>query len=146
MARRKIYASQIQTKIDQLRRERQQVLRHLALVDDKLATLTNTLAIMQETRQTAEYNTPLFVYRTHQRHFRQRLRPMVLSILKANPTQRFTLQDLTQQVLELDEQTTPPTVQQQHSVRGVLTYFLRQGWVMRYATNVIDVKWQWKGE
>ncbi|MFC1137510.1 hypothetical protein ACFGZQ_09000 [Pasteurella multocida] len=87
MARRKIYASQIQTKIDQLQRERQQVLRHLALVDDKLATLTKTLAIMQETRQTAEYDTPLFVYRTHQRHFRQPLRPMVLSILKANPTQ-----------------------------------------------------------
>ncbi|MFC1137511.1 hypothetical protein ACFGZQ_09005 [Pasteurella multocida] len=53
---------------------------------------------------------------------------------------------MTQQVLALDGQTTLPTVQQQHSVRGVLTYFLRQGWVMRYATNVIDVKWQWKGE
>lgn len=85
MARKKIYASQIQHKLDSLERERKQILRHLAIVEGKMATLNETIAIMQEQSNVSEYSTDLFIYRTCKRRFKGKLRNMLLSILRQHP-------------------------------------------------------------
>ena len=141
---KKIYLSQIQAKIDRLQRERKQVLEHLSLVDDKLEKLQATIAIMQEEALTDEYNTELYTYQSHKRHFKGKLRQMILLEIKANPNHYFTVNELIKLVLIRDGQ--EPIIQPQHtvSVRGALKHWLNKGVVERVALKANDVRWKLK--
>lgn len=142
MAQNKIYHNQIQAKIDRLQRERKQVLKHLALLDDKITTLTQSLTIMQEVQKADEFNTALFRYPTYQRLFKGKLRKHLITIMKTQPKRYFTVNELTQLALEQDKQEINITDGHRTSVRGALKYLLNKGIVERYALNAIDVKWK----
>ncbi len=115
---KKIYLNQIQAKIDRLQRERKQVLEHLALVESKLDKLQVAIEVMQSEALTDEYDTELYTYQTHKRHFKGKLRQMVLAEMKAQPNHEFTVNELIKLVLIRDKQ--EPIIQPQHtvSVRG----------------------------
>ncbi|MBN6710152.1 DNA repair protein [Haemophilus haemoglobinophilus] len=139
---KKIYLSQIQAKIDRLQRERKQVLEHLTLLDSKLEKLQAAIEIMQEEALIDEHNTELYTYRTYKRHFKGKLRQMLLLEMKAKPDHYFTVNELIKLVLIRDGQ--EPIIQPQHavSVRGALKYWLDKGVVERL--SVIDVRWKLK--
>ncbi|XWY22412.1 DNA repair ATPase [Bisgaard Taxon 45] len=139
--KRKVYFGQIHTRLEQLNRERVQVLRYLALVEKEMATLNETLAIMEIERRLADYDTNLFIYRDGKRRFNSKLRNMLLGILKSNPYKPFALKELTAIVLEKDGQT-EMTAGHKESVRIALHHFHRKGWVSRQATDTSEVKWQ----
>lgn len=140
----KIYQSQIQAKIDRLQREREQVLEHIALVEDKIQTLKNALEVMETEALTDEYDTELYSYRTYKHRFNGKLRQMVLAILKTQPNHYFTVNELTELVLIKDGQV--PTILPQHtiSVRGALKHWRTKGVVERLEMGVTDVKWRLK--
>ncbi|QLB21175.1 DNA repair protein [Vespertiliibacter pulmonis] len=140
---KKVYLNQIQRKINALERERNQVLKHLALVNDKLSTLTKSLEIMQEQARVDDYNTELFVYATRSRRFKGNLRKIIIQLMKADPNRYFTVNELTQLALKYDNQ--PDTlITDGHtvSVRGALKHWLDKGIVERYSRSVTDVKWK----
>lgn len=136
---KKIYLSQIQAKIDRLQRERKQVLEHLALVERKIETLHATIEIMQDKAITDEYDTELYTYHAYKRHFKGKLRQMLLAELKAQPDHYFTVNELTRRVLIRDGQ--EPTILPQHtiSVRGALKDWINKGFVERIKNNAVDV-------
>lgn len=140
----KIYQSQIQAKIDRLQREREQVLEHIALVEDKIQTLKNALEVMETEALTDEYDTELYSYRTYKHRFNGKLRQMVLAILKTQPNHYFTVNELTELVLIKDGQV--PTILPQHtiSVRSALKHWRTKGVVERLEMGVTDVKWRLK--
>ena len=140
----KIYQSQIQAKIDRLQREREQVLEHITLVEDKIQTLKNALEVMETEALTDEYDTELYSYRTYKHRFNGKLRQMVLAILKTQPNHYFTVNELTELVLIKDGQV--PTILPQHtiSVRGALKHWRTKGVVERLEMGVTDVKWRLK--
>ena len=140
----KIYQSQIQAKIDRLQREREQVLEHIALVEDKIQTLKNALEVMETEALTDEYDTELYSYRTYKHRLNGKLRQMVLAILKTQPNHYFTVNELTELVLIKDGQV--PTILPQHtiSVRGALKHWRTKGVVERLEMGVTDVKWRLK--
>lgn len=140
----KIYQSQIQAKIDRLQREREQVLEHIALVEDKIQTLKNALEVMETEALTDEYDTEIYSYRTYKHRFNGKLRQMVLAILKTQPNHYFTVNELTELVLIKDGQV--PTILPQHtiSVRGALKHWRTKGVVERLEMGVTDVKWRLK--
>ena len=140
----KIYQSQIQAKIDRLQRKREQVLEHIALVEDKIQTLKNALEVMETEALTDEYDTKLYSYRTYKHRFNGKLRQMVLAILKTQPNHYFTVNELTELVLIKDGQV--PTILPQHtiSVRGALKHWRTKGVVERLEMGVTDVKWRLK--
>lgn len=139
---KKIYLSQIQTKIDRLQRERHQVLEHLALVDSKIEKLQSAIEVMQENALTDEYSTELYAYRTYKRCFKGKLRNMVLVEMKACPQHYFTVNELVKLVLVQDGQ--EPIIQSQHTVsmRAALKHWLDKGVVERLEINTTDVKWR----
>lgn len=141
---KKIYLSQIQAKIDRLQRERKQVLEHLALVESKLDKLQAAIEVMQEEALTDEYNTELYTYQTHKRHFKGKLRQMVLAEMKAQPNHEFTVNELIKLVLIRDKQDS--IIQPQHtvSVRGALKHWLNKGVVERLALKANNVRWRLK--
>lgn len=141
---KKIYLSQIQAKIDRLQRERKQVLEHLTLVEDKLNKLQAAIEIMQEEALIDEYNTELYTYHSYKRHFKGKLRQMILAEIKAKPNHEFTVNELIQLVLIRDKQ--EPIIQPQHtvSVRGALKHWLNKGVVERVALKANDVRWRLK--
>lgn len=139
---KKIYLSQIQAKIDRLQRERKQVLEHLALVESKLDKLQAAIEVMQEESLTDEYNTELYTYHSYKRHFKGKLRKMVLAEMKAQPNHEFTVNELIKLVLIRDRQ--DPIVQPQHtvSVRGALKHWLNRGVIERLEIGVTNIKWR----
>ncbi|MEB3504332.1 DNA repair ATPase [Pasteurella multocida] len=139
--KRKVYFGQIHSRIESLERERRQVLQHLELVEKELATLNQTLAIMEAERNLANYNTDLFVYRTFKNRFKGKIRHIVLTILKAQPHHAFSLKELTALALEKDGQT-EMTDKHKETVRIALNHFHRKGWVVRHTTDTSEVKWQ----
>lgn len=141
---KKIYLSQIQAKIDRLQRERKQVLEHLALVDSKIEKLQAAIEVMQERALTDDYSTELYAYQTHKRHFKSKLRQMILLEMKAQPNHYFTVNELIKLVLIRDGQ--EPIIQPQHtvSVRGALKHWLNKGVVERLALKANNVRWRLK--
>ena len=141
---KKIYLSQIQTKIDRLQRERKQVLEHLALVDSKIERLQAAIEVMQENSLIDEYNTELYAYRTYKRHFKSKLRQMILLEMKAQPNHYFTVNELIKLVLIRDGQ--EPIIQPQHtvSVRGALKHWFNKGVVERVTLKANNVRWKLK--
>ncbi|MDY3124215.1 MAG: DNA repair protein [[Actinobacillus] rossii] len=139
---KKIYLSQIQAKIDRLQRERKQVLEHLALVDSKIEKLQAAIEVMQERALTDDYSTELYAYRTYKRHFKSKLRQMILLEMKAQPNHYFTVNELVKLVLIRDGQ--EPIIQPQHtvSVRGALKHWLNKGVVERLEIGVTNIKWR----
>ena len=137
--------NQIEHKIRLLEREREQVIKHLALVDDKLQKLNNALEVLQHRHSAEEYNTANFTYKLHQRHFNGKLRKMVLEVLKQEPNRYFTVNELIRLVLIKDGQTnTPITAQHTVSMRGALKHWLDKGVVERLEKNVVEVRWRLK--
>lgn len=61
---KQVYLNQIEKKLTELQRERKQVLQHLVLVDEKIATLHQAIDIMQAKSRLEEHNTKLYSYRT----------------------------------------------------------------------------------
>lgn len=74
--------NQIERKIRLFEREREQVVKHLALVDDKLQKLRHALEVLEYRHSVEEYNTAHFTYKLHQRHFKGKLREMVIEVLR----------------------------------------------------------------
>ncbi|WP_342752670.1 DNA repair ATPase [Pasteurella multocida] len=142
MARRKIYASQIQRKLDSLERERKQILHHLAIVEGKIATLNETINIMQEQSNVSEYSTDLFIYCTYKRRFKGKLRNMLFSILRQQSDRYFTLRELAELALKVDKQDISVTEGHKDSVRGALTFFMPKGIVERHEISPKEVKWK----
>ena len=138
---KKIYLRQLQAQLDRLQRERKQVLEHLALVEDKLNKLQAAIEIMQEAL-TDEYNTELYTYHSYKRHFKGKLRQMILAEMKAKPNHEFTVNELIKLVLIRDGQA--PIIQPQHtvSVRGALKHWLNKGAVERVVLKAKDVRWR----
>lgn len=140
---KKVYLNQVQRKINELERERNQVLKHLALVNEKIDTLTQSLEIMQGQASIDEFNTELFVYVTRSRRFKGNLRKIIIQLMKADPNRYFTVNELTQLALKYDNQPdTSITDGHTVSVRGALKHWLDKGIVERYALSVTDVKWK----
>lgn len=141
---KKIYLSQIQAKIDRLQRERKQVLEHLSLVESNIEKLKAAIEVMQEEALTDEYDTELYTYQSHKRHFKGKLRQMILLEMKAKPNHYFTVNELIKLILIRDGQ--EPIIQPQHTVsmRGALKYWLNKGVVERLENSVIDVRWKLK--
>ncbi|WP_301099447.1 DNA repair protein [Otariodibacter sp.] len=141
---KKIYLSQIQAKIDRLQRERKQVLEHLSLVESNIEKLKAAIEVMQEEALTDEYDTELYTYQSHKRHFKGKLRQMILLEMKAKPNHYFTVNELIKLILIRDGQ--EPIIQPQHTVsmRGALKYWLNKGVVERLENSVIDIRWKLK--
>lgn len=141
---KKIYLSQIEAKIDRLQRERKQVLKHLSLVEGKIGKLQAAIEIMQEEALADEYDTELYIYQSHKRHFKGKLRQMVLAEMKAQPNHEFTVNELIKLVLIRDKQ--DPIIQPQHtvSVRGALKHWFNKGVVRRVVLKANDVRWKLK--
>lgn len=101
---------------------------------------------MLEYRHSAEeYNTAHFTYKLHQRHFKGKLRKMVLEVLKQEPNCYFTVNELIRLVLIKDGQAdTPITAQHTVSMRGALKHWLDKGVVERIEKNVVEVRWRLK--
>lgn len=142
---KQVYLNQIEKKLTELQRERKQVLQHLVLVDEKIATLHQAIDIMQAKSRLEEHNTKLYSYRTHKPSFKLKLRTTLLSILKAEPNRYFGVTELTFLLLKADNQpesafTEGHTV----SVRGALKHWLEKGMVEREQRTTIHVRWKFK--
>lgn len=140
--KKKIYLSQIQSKINLLQRERKQVVEHLSLIDNKLKKLQETIEIMQEQTEIEKYNTQLYTYRSHKRRFKGKLRQMLLQEMKKQPHHLFSVNELVTLVLIQDEQ--QPIIQPQHtvSVRGALKHWLNKGIIERVVINSTKIYWR----
>ncbi|EEY10363.1 hypothetical protein [Mannheimia haemolytica] len=139
--------NQIERKIRLFEREREQVVKHLALVDDKLQKLRHALEVLEYRHSVEEYNTANFTYKLHQRHFKGKLRKMVLEVLKQEPHRYFKVNELITLVLIKDGQANNPiTAQHTVSMRGALKHWLDKGVVERLEKNVVEVRWKLKQE
>lgn len=139
--------NQIERKIRLFEREREQVVKHLALVDDKLQKLRHALEVLEYRHSVEEYNTANFTYKLHQRHFKGKLRKMVLEVLKQEPHCYFKVNELITLVLIKDGQANNPiTAQHTVSMRGALKHWLDKGVVERFEKNVVEVRWKLKQE
>lgn len=137
--------NQIERKIRLFEREREQVVKHLALVDDKLQKLRHALEELEYRHSAEEYNTAHFTYKLHQRHFKGKLRKMMLEVLKQEPNRYFTVNELIALVLIKDGQANKPiTAQHTVSMRGALKHWLDKGVVERIEKNVVEVRWRLK--
>ncbi|HHE3464275.1 DNA repair protein [Pasteurella multocida] len=138
--------NQIERKIRLFESEREQVVKHLALVDDKLQKLRHALEVLEYRHSVEEYNTANFTYKLHQRHFKGKLRKMVLEVLKQEPHRYFTVFELISLVLIKDGQAnTPITAQHTVSMRGALKHWLKKGVVERLERSVTDIRWKLAG-
>lgn len=137
--------NQIERKIRLFEREREQVVKHLALVDDKLQKLRHALEVLEYRHSAEEYNTAHFTYKLHQRHFKGKLRKMLIEVLRQEPNRYFTVSELISLVLIKDGQAnTAITTQHTVSMRGTLKHWLDKGIVERIEKNVVDVRWRLK--
>lgn len=138
--------NQIESKIRLFEREREQVIKHLALVDDKLQKLRHALEVLEYRHSAEEYNTANFTYKLHKRHFKGKLRKMVIEIFKQEPNRYFTVNELIRLVLIKDGQAnTPITAQHTVSMRGALKHWLDKGVVERLERSVTDIRWKLAG-
>ncbi|HGO5824623.1 TPA: DNA repair protein [Mannheimia haemolytica] len=139
--------NQIECKIRLFEREREQVVKHLALVDDKLQKLRHALEVLEYRHSVEGYNTAHFTYKLHQRHFKGKLRKMVIEVFKQEPNHYFTVNELIRLVLIKGSQAnTPITAQHTVSMRGALKHWLDKGVVERFEKNVVEVRWKLKQE
>ncbi|PVX39791.1 hypothetical protein C8D76_105134 [Pasteurella langaaensis DSM 22999] len=137
--------NQIENKIRLLQREREQVVKHLALVDDKLQKLEHALEVLQHRHSVNEYNTANFTYKLYKRLFKGKLRKMLIEVLKQEPNRSFTVNELITLVLIKDGQAGKPiTAQHTVSMRGALRHWLNKGIVERIEYNVVNIRWQLK--
>lgn len=137
--------NQIENKIRLLQRKREQVVKHLALVDDKLQKLKHALEVLQHPHSVNEYNTANFTYKLHNRLFKGKLRKMVLEVLKQEPNRSFTVNELITLALIKDGQADKPiTAQHTVSMRGALRHWLNKGIVERIEYNVVNIRWRLK--
>lgn len=138
-----VCVNQIERKIRLFEREREQVIKHLALVDDKLQKLRHALEVLEYRHSVEEYNTANFTYKLHQRHFKGKLRKMVLEVLKQEPHRYFTVNELIALVLIKDGQAnTPITAQHTVSMRGALKHWLNKCIVERVELKANEVRWK----
>lgn len=76
--------------------------------------------------------------------FKVKVRKMLMQILRDNPTQAFTIAELTQQIFLLEKKTEQPTNKHLDAVRKHLNVFLDRDWITRQQVSRTSVVWQWK--
>ena len=110
--------NQKESKIRLFKHERKQVIKHLALVDDKLQKLRLALEVLQHRHSNDEYSINNFTYKLHKRNFKGKLRKIVIEVLKQEPNCYFTVNELIALVLIKDGQVGrplyPPNIQSQY--------------------------------
>lgn len=131
-------------KIKELEFERNQVLHHLALLDANIDLLKKAIALTQSSDDITLYNTKTFTYRRKFRLFKVKVRKMLMQILRDNPTQAFTIAELTQQIFLLEKNTEQPTNKHLDAVHKHLNVFLDRDWITRQQVSRTSVVWQWK--
>ncbi|PID51242.1 MAG: DNA repair protein [Pasteurellales bacterium] len=137
--------NQLQTKLSQLERERKQVLQHLALLDRKITSITESIGIMQQKQEIiSSHNTPYFTYRTNKHKFKCKVTKTIMLILKQQPQRYFSTTELAKLLLEKGNQTDIVTDEHCKSVRGALHVLRNKGMVERYQAPNNTHKITWK--
>ncbi|OOH87189.1 hypothetical protein BMT54_10325 [Pasteurellaceae bacterium 15-036681] len=137
-------AYNLDAKLKSLEFERKQVLQHLALIDDKIATLNRAIEISLAENDVAVFNTENFVYRRRFRLFKGRIRKHILQMMRENPEKAFTIAEITQRLFVIENNNDTPSEKHRDSVRKQLNEFHSRGWITRTQINHKEVYWQWK--
>lgn len=137
-------AYNLEKRIKELKFERKQVLQHLSEIDQKISVLQQTIDIMETKRNINQYNTTNFIYRRKYRLFKGKVRKYILSMMKNNPQQHFTIAELTIRIFAIENNEDTPSQKHFDSIRKQLNKFHKDGIITRTQIDVKTVYWQWK--
>ncbi|MDG6895845.1 hypothetical protein [Volucribacter amazonae] len=142
-----IYQMQIQQKITQLEREKEQVLAHLALVERRILLLQQALEVMNlEPNDIQQYDTENYQYRVYRKQFNGKISQLIQQVMKTEPERHWRALELAEAVLIADKQ--PHTPVSEYHLKNISSAMIRL--VNKGVVNRIVVKkhkiiqWQWK--
>ena len=130
--------------LKELEFERKQVLHHLALLNANIDVIQKAIELTQTESDITLYNTKTFVYRRKFRLFKGKVRKYLVQIMRDEPTQAFTITELTQRIFDIEQNNSVPSEKHLDSVRKQLNEFYQRGWLTRTQINRREVYWQWK--
>ncbi|URL01037.1 hypothetical protein L4F91_05620 [Avibacterium sp. 20-126] len=138
-------AYNLKEKLKELEFERKQVLQHLALVDEKIATLNRAIEITLAENDPSVFDTENFVYRRRFKLFKGQIRKHILQMMRDNPETPFTIAEITQRLFVIENNNDTPSEKHRDSVRKQLNKFYGDGLITRTQVSRRDVYWLWKG-
>lgn len=136
--------SAIIAKIKRLENERKQVMAHLHLLDDNIATLSKSLDILATNQDDiTAHNTENFSYRPKLRVFVGKPKSYLLTIFKNEPNKAFTTLELTGCIMKLDGMDGLPQDKHVKAVQAVLYKLQKAGVVVKSKSENGQVVWRW---
>lgn len=134
----------INKKLFELQKERKQVLKHLSLIDGKIAILNQTIEIISDNSQNLiDFNTDNYTYRVKCKLFKGKVAKYLVQIMKNEDNRSFSIKELTEKVLEIEQNSIQPSLRHYNSIRQVLYRLHKQGLIQRFEPKRNQVFWQW---